>query len=336
MEIFADEILRIPCSEDNSDWTYIGLLFVPLKKKEELLKFLMDLRCIKYKKWHNDVAMCSQKCGYHEKNNTEIHYSALKRTNARYRIAKEWIEFIINKALPRGYLNFNILGLNLSKMNLKLFGEKKGSYYNIYNRFFRSIVKGSLNYFYKDYEKIIINKIYHDKGGQQNHRFFPWHLMYKLGSEIKRLEFNSNEVEFIDSDHRKSKMEESHFIQLIDLILGATLINLHGQSQNEEQRKIGLIFQPALKTIIDRKKSKSGWYGKYYKSKFKHKCAISFFPDEKVNLDRKNTQNDLFGNLTRTVINEKYYYYNRKILLKGKEPPNLNKWLINTEKIKSK
>ncbi len=314
--------------KDNSIWTYIGLLFVPSKMKIKLLEFLSNLRCVEHNKWSHDKTKCPQNCNYHEKNFTEIHYQVLHRSNARYRIAKKWIEFIINKGIRNGYLSFNILGLNISKMNLNLFGDKKGRHYTIYNRFFRSILKGSISYFYNKYEKVIISKIYHDKGGQQYHQYFPWHAIYKLGQNINKLEISPDNIEFIDSDHRKSKLDESHLIQLIDLILGATVINFHVQTQNIQQRKIGLIFKPALEIIIDRKQKSSGWYGKYYsRSKFTRKCAVSFFPKVQCDVNSKNFHTNLNGNLTTLKPNENYYYFNRKILLQKDIFSKLDKWL---------
>ncbi len=313
---------------DNSIWTYIGLLFVPSKKKEKLLKLLKNLRCVENNKWYKDKSKCPQNCNYHEKNNTEIHYSALHRSNARFRISKRWIRFAITNGLRQGFLTFNILGLNHSKLNLDLFGDKKGSHYNIYNRFFRTNLEGSINYFYKKYEKIIINNIYHDRGGQQNHRYFPWHTIVKLGSNTNKIEFHSDKIKFLDSDHKKSKMEESHLIQFIDLILGATVINFHAQSQNKQKRKIGLIFQPALTTIIDRKQTPTGWYGKYYKTPtFTRKCAVSFFPKDNFDLEDEYSQINLNGNLATLKPNEKNFFHNREILLQDDSFTKLDRWL---------
>ena len=59
--------------KDNSIWTYIGLLFVPTKRKEKLLEQLRNLRCVEHSKWHDDKTKCPQNCNYHEKNNTEIY-----------------------------------------------------------------------------------------------------------------------------------------------------------------------------------------------------------------------------------------------------------------------
>ena len=327
MEIFADEILTIKNKSDNSKWAYIGALFVPLEKKEDLMLGLNNLRCINHKNWHQNEDDCPCKCNFHTRNNTEIHYSELDRTSARSKIAENWLNFLIDKALRKNFLNFNILGLNLSNMNLDLFGGLKGRDLNIYNRFFRSMIKGSLNYFYGKYDEITINNIYHDKGSQQNHKYFPWHIMYKLSSEMERIKFLSDKIIFINSDHRNSHQEESQLIQLIDLILGATVINLHDQSKKKAQRTIGLLFQPILKIILDRKKGNNAYYGHYYHDKrVTRKCGISFFPEKKLLLNESGDQIDLFGKLISDEVIQKFYYYQRDLLLK-KNLQTLDKWL---------
>jgi len=72
------------------------------------------------------------------------------------------MKFIIGKALSENILNFNISGLNITKLDLDLFGTKHRKD-NLYNRFFKTIVKGSLSYFYETFSEIKITKIYHDK-----------------------------------------------------------------------------------------------------------------------------------------------------------------------------
>jgi len=167
-------------------------------------------------------------------------------------------------------LYLNILGLNLSNMNLELFGGDNHRDMVIYNRFYRTILQSGLSYFFKDYNKIIINKIYHDIGEQSVDNLFPWHSLYKIGIENETVSICHNTIEFIDSDHRKSKKQESNFIQLIDLVLGATFCCLHNPSEDTYKRGIGRTFKPILAKILDRKKAPNSnvMIGNYYKSKY--------------------------------------------------------------------
>jgi len=75
LEIYADEILKTKCRLDDSYWVYIGILLVPLDKKQKLLQVLNNLRCIKHNNWNKVKSDCQFKCDYHKKNNTEIHYN---------------------------------------------------------------------------------------------------------------------------------------------------------------------------------------------------------------------------------------------------------------------
>jgi len=277
---------------------------------------LNQLRCIKHNTWYENEVDCPKQCGYHSSNNTEIHYVNLHKSNARFRIAERWMKFIIDEGLSNNYIYFSILGINLSNIDFDIFGGKKGSTYNIYNRFFRTALIGSFKYFFKQYDKLVINHIYHDIGGQQEHKFFRWYTIKKLTSDIKKINFLTDSIEFIDSDHRKSFKSESSLIQLIDLILGATVINLHSHSKNKFKRDIGLKFQPLLKNILHRKQRNKRWYGKYYKDKRVYRrCSVSFFPKNKGSLEEIKTQLDLFGGIHYQKSDESEFFYDRRILL---------------------
>ncbi len=327
LEIYSDEIKRVKLESDGSIWMYLGVIFLPIEVKGYYLKLLNNQRCIKNKDWHQEENLCPHRCGYHEKNNTEIHYKELHRTNARFRIAENWIENVLCR-VPTGdnrKLYLNILGLNLSNMNIELFGDNKHRDMIIYNRFYRTIILSGLSYFFKNH-KIIINKIYHDKGEQSLDRLFPWHSIYKIGIKSEHVSILPETIEFIDSDHRISKKQESNFIQLLDLALGATFCCLHNPSETEYKRKIGRAFKPALLELLDRKQaSNSGaWIGEYYKSKYYRTYQISFFPQDKTELDV--TQFDIQGEPKGDQLGRNGFFYNRPIILGSTIQQGLDKW----------
>ncbi len=72
LEIYSDEIKRAK-APDNSVWTYLGVLFVPKECKDYHLRMLNNLRCIQHQDWKTNA--CPHNCGYHDKNNTVIHYN---------------------------------------------------------------------------------------------------------------------------------------------------------------------------------------------------------------------------------------------------------------------
>ena len=160
LEVYSDEITRVKLSVDGSVWMYLGVIFVPIEFKSLSLGILNNLRCLKHNDW-SDESKCPHRCGYHDKNNTEIHYQELHRSNARFNIAKRWItSFVKDEGCKRDrkLIYLNILGLNLSNMNLELFGEDPNLKLKIYNRFYRTVLKAGISYFFKDYKSVVIKK----------------------------------------------------------------------------------------------------------------------------------------------------------------------------------
>ena len=323
LEIFSDEILTVRDNRNNSKWIYFGTLFVNKEKKDQLIQQLNNLRCIKSNNWHPDISTCEDRCGYREKNNTEIHYKELAESNARFRVAQNWIKFVKDDRSPKNdrLFYFNILGLNLSAMNLEMFGEGTNDL-TIYNRFYRTTILGGLNYFFKG-RKVIIHNIFHDKGSQVFHRYIPWHAIQKISLASESTTIIPENIQFIDSDHRKSGMKESHLIQLIDLLLGATYACLHNPSVEAEKRKVGNLFKPVLKILLDRKQTDYGpMSGEYYKSKFYRTSQVSFFPQNKF--DMKIAPLDL-ENFDRRIGNGKFFF-ERPIQIVDSSEVKLDRW----------
>ncbi len=149
LEIFCDEIHKEYLHQDHSHWMYIGILFVPLDLKAELISHLLSMRCIQHESWQWDESLCLYKCGFHERNDTEIHYSNIHKTSAKYKIGLRWLhDFLIEKNNKKnnGLVYFNVLGLNLTRMNLDSFGTNGSRDLTIYNKFFRTTLKSGANY----------------------------------------------------------------------------------------------------------------------------------------------------------------------------------------------
>lgn len=310
LEIFSDEILTVMDSSDNSKWMYLGILFVQKEKKERLLEQINNLRCIQWKNWHQDNRTCDRQCEYHERNNTEIHYKALHQSNARFRIAQNWLSYVKNERFQRTDppFYFSILGLNLSAMNLEMFGEGPNDL-TIYNRFYRTAILGGLNYFFKG-EKIVIHNIFHDKGSQEYHRYFPWQVIHQINLINERTTLVPSRIEFIDSDHRISGKLESHLIQFIDLLLGATYAGLHDPSDELAKKRIGYLFKPVLACLLDRKQLENGpWIGSYYYSKFYRTCQVSFFPKQRFDMNTALLDPEIFDRSMRPGN----FFYEREI-----------------------
>jgi len=312
---------------------YIGAIFVPIEFKNHSLATLNNLRCLKHKDWSNK-SECSHPCGFHDKNNTEIHYKDLHKSRVKFQIAKNWIIHFINhescqKHRKLAYLN--ILGLNLSNINLELFGENPSRDLTIYNRFYRTVLKAGIGYFFKDYKRVVIRQICHDRGSQESHELFSWHSIKRIDLEYDKVKIEEKEIKFIDSDHRKSGLVESNFIQLIDLILGATFSCLHNPSEKKEKIEIGLAFKPVLETLLDRKRNQEKGYmvGSYYKSNYYRTYQVSFFPKKMMELDEALRQLDVYSNQVNKSENtssRNNFYFDRPILLTDPHQRDLSRW----------
>lgn len=128
---------------------------------------------------------------------------------------------------------------------------------NIYNRFFRTATLGRLKYYFGEYEKIVIKRIFHDRNELENDEIFNWHTIQSIKKKEEQIEFDEKHIYFIESDHRKEKNfpKESHFIQLIDLVLGATKQYLDAPNDRPGCNEIGQMFLPLIERLNDENKS---------------------------------------------------------------------------------
>jgi len=331
IETYSDEIHRIKYDLDNTYWMYIGTLFVPLIKKEALLNELLNMRCLNRNKWVWDASECDEPCRYHEQNNTEIKYHGVNRSVARFKIAKRWIkDFLVrrNNLGNKGLVYFYILGLNLTKLDLENFGRNGGSDLNIYNRFFRSVVIGGAKYFFSEYDHIIVKKIYHDKGPQERHEYFPWYTGYRIEMEPDtKLLVEDGNVQFVYSDHRNyptpecDYKNESQFIQFIDVILGSVLCCLHAHTKNQRKIELGLAIKPLLSRLMKNPRNVNSRYNYYRRQQ------ICFFPKEKISSrEEMFSQLDLLGSNIELESSPNNFYTKRRILLQPPTQTIIDMW----------
>ncbi|UJG40417.1 MAG: DUF3800 domain-containing protein [Candidatus Heimdallarchaeum aukensis] len=332
LEVFCDEINKVRLPYDNSWWMYLGALFVPVTKKQELIDTLLNLRCIKHHNWHWDTANCPHKCKYHTSNNAELHFHSIHKRIDKFKIAKKWLSFLVEENNKRdlGLIYFYILGLDLTKLNLENFGEKKGVDMNIYNRFFRTVISGA-KYFFNEYEIIFINKIYHDKGNQEKHRYFPWYTPYKLNINDNKLFILDKDIRFVDSNHKNYPdtmgndfRRESQLIQFIDIILGSVHCLLHATSKHPKKIELAQIMEPLLERLMYKPQNKNSKYHYYRKQQ------IKFFPKNPINThENKLKQLDMQGDLIETkILESNNFYTKRKIMLKDPKQQTLDPFFV--------
>lgn len=278
LNLYCDEIkeypLTIPYTNISEKWTYIGILIVPNFVLNKLYRDLINMRCLSQppKTWGS----CLEHCRFHDLNNTEIHFQKVNDTT-KFKIASKWIEYWHN---DRENIYFYILGINLTKLDMDKFGPRgqKDKHSIIYNRFFRTALKMALKTYFSEYENIIIQNIFHDRGNVEYNKYFPWHSIYKLNSEEENIYVAKRKIVFIDSDHRKPKgnILHSQLIQFIDIILGCFANSLHLNAPDKEKYSLADKAYPLIRRIIKSPDNPNSRY-KYYKRQM-----IQFFPKENL------------------------------------------------------
>ena len=263
INIYADESMNRICPYSKENWHYMCLIFEIIDNS--LLKDLIEERYCKN---------FDKNSPYFKKNNKKLHWMELT-SNDEKNICKRWFEYITNIDKSGSKFYCYILGLNESLLDDEEF-DKNDKFNSIYNRFFRSAIKCSLNCFFPNYKKIIIENIYHERGGQQNHKYFKWQLIKKLNG--KKFQFNTNQIEFLGKDHKEN--EKINIIQLCDCFMGAMVNYLDGfeypNSQGSKCKDELLeILLPLFERIIEKPKNKNSAY------KHQNRIIIRSFPREK-------------------------------------------------------
>ena len=222
-EIFADET-HIPC-KNGKGFLGIGCLFIPTGNKYRLIKKLTNLRCLneESKIWRWNPLNFKHNCKYHDINNFEIHSKNIENStsNAKIKIYRKWVNFIINYNRHINdedkLLYFNVLYLDLEKLNFDIFGVDKDTT-NIYNRFFRTVILSARSFYFKNHD-FTINEIFHDVADEkESHDYFYRHTIDFLRQE-KRINVKTSQIKFIDSNHKNhcdvENKGNAHLIQLI-------------------------------------------------------------------------------------------------------------------------
>ena len=290
--IYVDEIKKLK-NLSNEFWMYIGLLLIEAENKPQNLKYLLKQR---------------EKLGYYD----ELHFRDL--TNYSYaniysektKLAKSWIELVLSVYKPRN-ICFHILGLNLDNLEYRAFGRRQERMRNIYNRFFRSTILYCLKSYFGKYKNIVVKQIFHDKGNLDKDELFDWHTIWRIETEEEKISFSDENIRFIDSDHNKENdfPEESHFIQLTDLVLGATSQCLDATNNRDGCNEIAQIFLP----LVDRLNDERRVNNPQSRYDYFRKCGLSFFPKRRLTLDQLED---------RWERVRSGFYRNREIILKEK------------------
>ncbi|MBX0311562.1 MAG: hypothetical protein JHC31_13210 [Sulfurihydrogenibium sp.] len=288
VNIYADEVQEIEDPVTLEKWIYIGLIVENLDKP-----LLDEIIAIRYM---NNFDVTSP---YFKKNDRIIHWHEIDDAEVK-NIAKRWIEYILDPSKSGDKFYAYVLGINTSKLNLKKFGGKY-SFNILYNRFFRSAVLYILKSAFPN-NTIIVKNIFHEKGQQVHHKFFPWHSIYKIEEREENIEFECREITFLPKSHRENEGgdKRSNLIQLCDLFLGLCVGLLHGigTGKKEIYRKELLdLFLPLFERMINEPHNPHSRY------QHKGRIMIRFFPREKTKPD------DIMRKFNNQFYTERKIYY---------------------------
>lgn len=291
IEIFTDETFIVD-KKTNTEYLGIGCLFVPTSFKKEFVDKLLELRCMNENSdtWHWDfknclnskAKLCKEK--WHKLNNKEIHYKELREKSPHHlkEISKRWIKFLLqhnqNYSDKNKLIYFKILYIDLKKLDKTFFGNEETDNI-VYNRFYRMVILGAKNFFFKD-EKFIIKEFFHDKSSEKElSNIFPWNTPNKL-DKIEDVDIQKDTITFIDSNHNNYAYEKfkknAQFIQFIDLILGCINQILFQPAKAKIKNEISNIYYPLFKKIWEEPNNKNSHLNFYRKQ------DVSIFPKEKM------------------------------------------------------
>lgn len=258
VRLYGDEIKQFKNSEGQS-WMYLGLLAIPENQWSHALEILEeDRKAVSY-------------------------FGEIKSTKLTQRpkieLAKRWLGRVMWD--DRKCFHFYILGLNMDNLQRKAFGDKgKEQDRRIYNRFFRMGVTYTLKGYWGDMDLIDVLAIFHDKTEMERDDLFDWHTIWKIAIKEEKITFKTDTIKFIDSDHAKEKdyPDDSHFIQLIDIILGSVRQCLDCTSTKEGITEVAKEFLLLFERLTDKRRCNNPYSRyRYYK-----RCCIAFFPSRKL------------------------------------------------------
>jgi hypothetical protein len=247
--LYVDES-KAQKNADGHHWMYIIVLCIPASNIQEALECLLQIKSSRSV-------------------DGEMHFSRIGRADKK-ECAKGWLDLVAYD--EKKMFHFYILGIDMDNLHQEAFGYSRERKRNIYNRFFRTSLAGSLRYFFGKYSNIYVSNVFHDRSELENDRYFDWHAIWRLEETYNNIKFSNDRIEFIDSDHRKETLhpEHSHFIQLADIVLGATRQQLDFTSEKKYKMEIAEHFRGFLESIMSGRNKRN--YD-YYR-----RCNISFFP----------------------------------------------------------
>lgn len=261
VRLYADEI-KAYRNRQGPQWMYIGLLAIPESKYPSALGGLRQDR---------------ERANYPR----EVHFTELRNRsdahahNEKTLLAKRWAERVLYD--DQKTFHFHLLGLNLDHLQNFAFGTGREQRRNMYNRFFRASVKGILKYYFGN--QVVVTALFHDQTNFLEHDdLFDWHSIWRIQQEEPGITFEVDNILFINSDHEKKfdYPDDSHFIQLCDVLMGGLTQCLDARTKKDGCCEIAEILLPLAERLVDPRRAKNP-NSRYH---YAHRMSMSFFPSK--------------------------------------------------------
>lgn len=277
--------------EVTNEWLYHSFLFVPIQNEEDVFNLLNKAR--RKSRWEK-----------------ELHFSGLEKTDTENRLALEWIDLFGQSLF--GDIYFYFFGVNYQNLEKSLWKRPQRDS-KIYNRFFQIGLYGAVAWFFlrAGFEKVSIQNIFSDKKSRGQADSFHTQPIEEI--EIKSLLKGENiifaypKIIEVESDHEKEKdyPSKSHFIQLLDLLIG-TFGQIFDNTSYQEGKRMAadkcLWFELPAKLM--RYNPNSRYYKRY---------AISFFPKQRLT-KKEILEGDIRGKVNQFYSEREMKYVSRNQL----------------------
>lgn len=298
VRLYADEIQPYR-NASGERWMYIGLLAVPEEKRRQALRGLLEDR----------VA-----AGY----DREVHFLKLKNAshaahhNEKTVLAGHWAQRVMGD--DGKTFHFHLLGLNLRNLQELAFGTGREQDRNIYNRFFRASIAYALKAFFGA-DNVVVTHVFHDVSNLQHDDLFDWHAIWRIDRTEPGITFRPDSIRFIDSDHRKEPdfPEDSHFIQLCDVLMGGLTQCLDARNTKAGCCEVTEMLLPLAERLTDPRRVNNP-NSRY---RYVRRLSMSFFPSRKLKL--KEVEDDY--ERARSS-----FYIRRRLLFKDQKSGQLSLW----------